>query len=618
MASFIAYHGASSAAHQQRFDELLSQGMRLTWINVSGEPSDARYAAVWVTSDGRAWAGLHNLDAAGYQQRFNELTANGLTPSVVSAAGTGGRAVFAALFEQRDVGAWTARHGLEWGASGQADTMVGQSENAYAAGQVPRCLAVYGDANDRRFAGIWWEARDGINASWWLGDADLYQRLFDAQLAGGNRPSSLAVSNDGLVLSVFRDDQIGAWTARHRISAQEYQAEFNRQLQQDRRPIVVAAGGFGDAAQYAAIFAGQETAVARTWTVTVGAHGPGALVAELDAAMADTMSRFGVRSAALAVARDGVLLVSRAYTWAEPGYPVTQPDALFRQASVSKLFTSAAAQALHDDKVLSLDTPMFGFLGVNTPLPGDVAVDPRIALVTPRQAATRTSGMHRDLFGRRPDGSDGDTTMRDVALLAGRAGSATPGDVVQYAYGMPLATDPGCKVDDGYSNVAFFVLGAVIERAAGQPIDAYIRQRLLAPLGVGDLVVANTATGQRLPGEVSGYDSTNAGPSMLDTSGVWAPGAYGGAFALEVAPAAGGFATSVTTVARFIGHHPVWDLGSPDPNPTRYGDFEGTATIAQSRDSGLDLAVAFNFWVPDDEKNRMLDRIGPVLDAAGL
>jgi CubicO group peptidase (beta-lactamase class C family) len=617
MESFMAYHGVNAATHQQRFDELLSQGMRLTWINVSGDPSDARYAAVWVTSDGRAWAGLHNLDAAGYQQRFNELTANGLTPSVVSAAGPVGRAVFAALFEQRDVGAWTARHGLTWGASGQPDTMVGQSESAYAAGQVPRCLAVYGDANDRRFAGIWWEARDGISASWWLGDANFYQRLFDAELAGGNRPSSLAVSDDGLVLSVFRDDQIGTWTARHRISAQEYQAEFDRQLQRDHRPIVVAAGGSGDAAQYAAIFAGQETAVPRTWTVTVDAQGPGALVAELDAAMADTMSRFGVRSAALAVARDGVLLVSRGYTWAEPWFPVTQPAALFRQASVSKLFTSAAAQALHDDNVLSLDTPMFSFLGVNTPLPGDVSVDSRIALVTPRQAATRTTGMHRDLFGRRPDGSNGDTTMRDVALLAGRAGSPTQGDVVQYVYGMPLVTNPGSMVGDGYSNVAFFVLGAVIERAAGQPIDAYIRQRLLAQLGVGDLLVAHTATGQRLPGEVSGYDSTNAAPSMLDTSGVWAPGAYGGAFVLEVAPAAGGFATSVTTVARFIGSHAAWDLG-PRAAATRYGDFEGTATIAQSRDSGLDLAVAFNFWVPDVEKNRMLARIGPALDTAGL
>jgi len=66
---FVAYHGVDASTHQQRFDELLSQGLRMTWVNVSGDPADARYAAVWVTSDGRGWAGAHNLDAAGYQRR---------------------------------------------------------------------------------------------------------------------------------------------------------------------------------------------------------------------------------------------------------------------------------------------------------------------------------------------------------------------------------------------------------------------------------------------------------------------------------------------------------------------------------------------------------------------
>ena len=120
--------------------------------------------------------------------------------------------------------------------------------------------------------------------------------------------------------------------------------------------------------------------------------------------------------------------------------------------------------------------------------------------------------------------------------------------------------------------------------------------------------------GLRLTGEVSGYDSVDAGPSMLDTSGVWAPGAYGGSFALEPCPGAGGFATSVTTVARFIGSHAAWDLGA-HATGTRYGDFHGTGTIAQSRDSGLDVAIAFNWWVPDDAKTQLLGRIGPILDA---
>ena len=612
---FVAYHGVNAATHQQRFDELAGQGLRMTWINVSGEPTDARYAAVWVTSDGRGWAGAHNLDAAGYQRRFDELTAAGLAPSVVSASGPADRAVFAALFEHRSVGAWTARHGLPWGGSGQPDTLVGQAEQSQRAGQVPRCLAIYGVPGDERFAGVWWEAIDGVAASMWLGDADFHQRLFDAQLAGGNRPSSLAVSADSRVLSVFRSDQIGAWTARHRIPAQEYQAEFDRQVQQGHRPIVIAAGGSGNDARYAAVFAGDELATSRQWTVTINRASAPAVDAALDAALADTMRRFGVRSAAIAVARAGDVRVSRGYTWAEPGYAVTQPSALFRQASVSKLFTAAAAQALHDDGVVGLDTPLLDALGAGTPLPVGAMIDPRLNQVTVRQAATRLSGMRRDLFGALPGGATGDATMRDVALIASRPGAPTQDDVVRYVTGMQLATNPGTQIGDGYSNIAFFLLGAAVERAAGKSLDAYIRDRLLREFGVSNFVVARTGLGVRQVGEVSGYDSVDAGPSMLDTSGVWAPATYGGSFVLEPCPGAGGFATSVTTVARFIGSHAAWDLGARAP-ATRYGDFHGTATIAQSRGSGLDVAIAFNYWVPDEAKDRLLARIGPILDAA--
>jgi len=612
---FVAYHGVDASTHQQRFDELAGQGLRMAWINVSGDPADARYAAVWVTSDGRGWAGVHNLDADGYQRRFDELTAAGLVLSVVSASGPADRAVFAALFEQRSVGAWTARHGLTWGGSGQPDTLIGQAEQCQRAGQVPRCLATYGAPGDERFAGVWWEAIDGVAASMWLADADFHQRLFDAQVAGGNRPSSLAVSADGRVLSVFRGDQIGAWTARHRIPAQEYQAEFDRQVQQGHRPIIVAAGGSGNDARYAAVFAGDELATPRQWAVTIGRASAPAVDAAVDAALADTMRRFGVRSAAIAVARAGDVRVFRGYTWAEPGYAVTQPSALFRQASVSKLFTAAAAQALHDDGVVGLDTPLLDALGAGTPLPVGATVDPRLKQVTLRQAATRLSGMRRDLFGALPGGATGDATMRDVALIASRPGAPSQDDVVRYVTGMPLATNPGTQIGDGYSNIAFFLLGAAVERAAGKSLDAYIRDRLLREFGVSDFVVARTGVGLRQIGEVSGYDSVDAGPSMLDTSGVWAPATYGGSFVLEPCPGAGGFATPVTTVARFIGSHAAWDLGARAP-ATRYGDFHGTATIAQSRASGLDVAIAFNYWVPDEAKNRLLDRIGPILDAA--
>jgi len=42
----------------------------------------------------------------------------------------------------------------------------------------------------------------------------------------------------------------------------------------------------------------------------------------------------------------GASCISRGFTWAESGYPMCQPDALFRLASVSKLFAAAAIQTI--------------------------------------------------------------------------------------------------------------------------------------------------------------------------------------------------------------------------------------------------------------------------------
>lgn len=623
MDSFVAYHGVDASSHQQRFDELSGRGLRMSWINVSGERADATYAAVWVENDGRAWAGLHNLDANGYQARFDEVVSQGLVPSVVSAAGTSG-AVFAAVFEQRDVGSWTARHGLSWGAEDQPDTLVSVMVGLAGSGYLPRCLAVYGPADDRRYAGVWWQNREAVRWSWWFGTADFHQLVFDALSAGGLRPASLGVGPDGTVLSVFRDDQVGPFAARHRIDANEYQAEFDRQQQQGRRPIVVAAGGEGAARQYAAVFAEQGYPLPRQWSVTVGEPGPAlGSAAQIDSAIADVMRRFGVRSASFAVAKQGTLHLSRGYTWAEAGYPLTQPDNLFRQASVSKIFASAAARALHDDGVFGLDSSILDSLGVTSTLPAGGTIDARLRLVTPRLAATRRSGLKRDPWGPRTDGGTGDTTFRDISLAAGRRGPPTLDDVVKYIAGMPMDRPPGGAIPEGaagYSNVAFFLLTRLLQQQVpNSDLAGYLNRRLLAPLGITpNLAIANTATGARLPGEVAGYDSSGAAPSMLDVSGPWAPAAYGGTFLTEVASGAGGFVTSAVTVARFIGSHAVWDLGDNDAGTrslaTRYGDFEGTGTIAQSRPSGVDLALAFSYWVPDVAKDALLTVLGPIVD----
>jgi CubicO group peptidase (beta-lactamase class C family) len=620
MPPFIAYHNVDAATHQNHVDEFGPQGYRPVWLNVSGDPGNARYAAVWV-KDGRiGWWAVHNIDATTYQQRFDALTAQGYVPSIVSVTGPVENAVFAAIFEAREVSTWFARHNLTFDPAESPDSLVHENNRAMNEGYLPRCLAVYGTAQDRRFAGVWWKNEDAVKWTWWLSDANFYQRVFDAELVGGMRPGSLAVADDHMLLSVFRGDRVGPWAARHRITAQEYQTEFDLRLSEGLRPIVVAAGGVVNNAQYAAVFAGQDEGIRREWHVT---GEPSRGDNELDDAMRSVMVSLGVRSGALAVARGGELKVARGYTWAEPDYPITQPSTIFRMASLSKIFTCAALQALDDDNVLSLDTLVFPALGITAPLVTGQTVDPRINQVTARWAATERSGMLRD-FGFTNDSPPRELTFRDVGrAVVGQTTSPTLDQVVQYLYGLPLRSDPGTQFADnsGYSNGAFHVLNALVQKVTGLPIDEFIRRRLLISYGLSDLFVASTRSESRLPGEVVGYDAPSSSPSQLDLSDIaWAADAYGGAVLTEVAPGTGGLATSVTTVARFIGAHAVWDLGGRTVS-TRYGDFAGTGTGAHSRSDGLDLAFAFNFWVPDTDKdnpiankNKLIANLDNILD----
>ena len=134
----------------------------------------------------------------------------------------------------------------------------------------------------------------------------------------------------------------------------------------------------------------------------------------------------GFRAMSIAIARAGLLTGYRGYTWAEPGYPITQPDTRFRIASVSKLFTCAAINRLAETRRLTFETPAFGFLdipGKAMPphLPSQTP-DPDIDKVTILQLATELSGLAHDFGTAANNGNDfreisdriGQTTVPDA------------------------------------------------------------------------------------------------------------------------------------------------------------------------------------------------------------
>jgi hypothetical protein len=406
---FEAYHGVTGAQHQANFNRLSGHGYRMISLSVYGEPADARYAAVWVQRQGAAWVAVHGVDGAGYQSFFDMWTARGYVPVLVSATGAVNNAVFAAVFEQGIPGGWFARHGMTSGPEANAGTFQNQNMVARASKMSLRSFAIYGSASDRRFIGVW-HSNPGF-VKWHVHPSDTassYQTVFNAETQlPWYRPAFVVLAGDQIYCSMFKDDMVGPWVARHGLTAADYQAEFDRQNAAGFYPICVQGGGSGVNTRYAAIFAKRDLPLAREWTVT----GPAVpALAGFDHAMQTFMQANAVRTAQLTIAKNGTVKLSRAYTWAEPGYRITQPSDRFLLASCSKMLLEAAVQALYDAKKLLPTAAVYPLLGFSHP------ADSRSDTITIQQLLDHTGGYDDTGTG---SGFDPTYNMRKIAIYQG-------------------------------------------------------------------------------------------------------------------------------------------------------------------------------------------------------
>lgn len=600
MTSFIAYHGVSAVTHQQQVDDLSAQGYRPVSLSVSGTPSDARYSTIWILRTGPPWVAIHGFSAHAYQQRFDELTAQGFAPVIVTATGAVSEAIFAAIFEHGVRRPWFARHHLRWDPFEDPNTLIHENQRAIKNGFIPRCLVAYGEEADIRFTGIWIQNDDSIPWTWWLTTGEAYQRFFTALVLAGTRPAYVAPAPGGRILSVFRDEPIGAWWARHGLSSNEYQAEFDIRVATGSRPVLVQSQGTGDATRYAAVFAFDDAPVSRHWRVTGDLF---SAAEELDDLVHACMQANAIRAGSVALARNGQLIAGRGYTWAEADYKTIQPDTRFRVASLSKIFTAAAIQRLVTDGKLSWDTPAFPFLGITVPILFSQVPDPHVNTITVEQLTRHTGGLQRDF----------DSDLRTIASLLGLSFTPSRNELVHYLYGQPLDHAPGTG-EPLYSNSAFTVLTSLVERASGLPYLSYLSELLLRPVNIADVSIGRTIRDGRLSEEVPTYDHPGVKDSQLDLSpGTLAPNAYGGDFVLEVVEGSGGLIASPASIARFIGGHAVWDVGARAPN-TRYGTLDGTCAGAVSRADGLDFAFVFNRRVSDVVRNDLTASLNKLFD----
>lgn len=150
-----------------------------------------------------------------------------------------------------------------------------------------------------------------------------------------------------------------------------------------------------------------------------------------------------------------------------------QKDAIFRIASMTKAVTSVGVMMLVEEKKLGLDDDVATYLpAFKSPqvlsrydtASGTYETRPATRPITIRQLLTHTSGIGYSW-------SD-----PGLALVQKKTGRGSEVD-------LPLVNEPGAQWTYGASTK---VLGDVIERISGQRIDAFLENRIFAPLGMRD------------------------------------------------------------------------------------------------------------------------------------
>jgi CubicO group peptidase (beta-lactamase class C family) len=167
------------------------------------------------------------------------------------------------------------------------------------------------------------------------------------------------------------------------------------------------------------------------------------------------------------------------------GLPV-EADTLWRIYSMTKPVTAVAVLQLVEEGRLSLDDPLARHLpafaeprvyeggsgaGLRTrPAAGPILI---------RHLLTHTAGLTFGFYHKHPV----DALYRESGLEYSVPPGADLTETVEVYARMPLQFDPGTQWN--YS-VASHVLGRVVEVVSGQPLDAFLAERILRPLGMTD------------------------------------------------------------------------------------------------------------------------------------
>ena len=209
----------------------------------------------------------------------------------------------------------------------------------------------------------------------------------------------------------------------------------------------------------------------------------------IGAALRSDIAAGKLPGAVLAIARHGKLAYLEAFGHLDRRAEIPMPsDAVFSIASMTKPIVSVAALSLYEEGRLMVNEPVAKYL-------------PQLAHMTVATARAHTdAGPVGDSVPVRREMTIQDLMLHTAGVTYGNRG-ATPFyrsylsastevaeeltglEFLQKLAALPLHFEPGSKWDYGFG---FDVLGLAIEAVSGQPLAAFLDERIFKPLGMRD------------------------------------------------------------------------------------------------------------------------------------
>lgn len=230
-------------------------------------------------------------------------------------------------------------------------------------------------------------------------------------------------------------------------------------------------------------------------------------IAAIDDRVKSLMSTYQIPGVSIAITKNEKLIYVKSYgqVGKSDNAPVTNKS-LFRIASVSKSVTAIGVLKLLEANKLTLDQKVLGPSGILSEY--TAAQMDKMDDITVKQLLSHTTGLWPN---------DGNDPMF-------KNNSMNHHDLIQWT----LNNVPVTKASRGtyqYSNFGYCLLGRVIEKISGKSYEQFIKEQVLTPAGISDMVICGNSLAERKPDEViyegQGWDPYAINASRMDSHGGW-------------------------------------------------------------------------------------------------